>query len=151
MLVFADLFGAADFNREFWGPPGFAWHDAFGPTDLSVAQNIGQIYAGALAAVAVLGFGVLRGVLWAREVRFFTVAMLLALLYALGKYTPAFHLIYDVLPGVSLYRRPADATFVFGAMLAIIARLSRSSLADRYVAGATPVAARRGRLRWPSR
>ena len=48
MLVFADLFGAGDFNREFWGPPGFAWHEAFGPTGLFVAQNIGQIYAGAL-------------------------------------------------------------------------------------------------------
>ena len=34
MLVFADLFGASDFNREFWGPPGFPWHDAFGQTDL---------------------------------------------------------------------------------------------------------------------
>ena len=61
MLVFADLFGASDFNRELWGPPGFAWHDAFGPTDLYVAQNTGQIYAGALVAVAVLGFGVVRG------------------------------------------------------------------------------------------
>ena len=61
MLVFADLFGASDFNREFWGPPGFAWHDAFGPTGLYVAQNIGQIYAGALVVVAVIGFGVVRG------------------------------------------------------------------------------------------
>ena len=34
MLVFADLFGASDFNRELWGPPGFAWHDAFGQTGL---------------------------------------------------------------------------------------------------------------------
>ena len=61
MLVFADLFGASDFNRELWGPPGFAWHDAFGPTGLAVAQNVGQIYVGALVAVAVLGFGVVRG------------------------------------------------------------------------------------------
>ena len=76
MLVFADLFGASDFSREFWGPPGFAWHEAFGPTDLYVAQNIGQIYAGALRAVVVLGFGMMRGLLWAREIRFFTVAML---------------------------------------------------------------------------
>ena len=88
MLVFADLFGASDFNRELWGPPGFAWHDAFGPTGLAVAQNVGQIYVGALVAVAVLGFGVVRGLLWTREIRFFTVAMALTLLYALGKYTP---------------------------------------------------------------
>jgi len=50
MLVFPDLFGASDFDRELWGPPSFAWHDAFGQTDLFVAQNIGQVYLGALAA-----------------------------------------------------------------------------------------------------
>ncbi len=65
MLVFADIFGASDFNRELWGPPGFPWHDAFGQTDLYVAQNTGQIYAGALVAVTVIGFGVVRGLLWA--------------------------------------------------------------------------------------
>ena len=108
-----------------------------------VAQNIGQIYVGALVAVAVLGFGMVRGLLWTREIRFFTVAMVLALLYALGRYTPAFHLIYDCLPGVALYRRPADATFVFCALLAHARRLSRPPLADRHVAAPRPMAARR--------
>src|SRR5205085_11338690 len=104
MLFFADIFGASDFNRELWGPPGFAWHDAFGQTGLYVAQNTGQIYSGALAAVAVLGFGVVRGLLWTREIRFFSVAMVLVLLYALGRYPPAFHLTYDAVPGVLLFR-----------------------------------------------
>ena len=52
MLIFPDLFGASNFDRDLWGPPGFAWHDAFGPTGLYVAQNTGQVYSGALAAVA---------------------------------------------------------------------------------------------------
>jgi hypothetical protein len=121
MLVFADLFGASDFNRELWGPPGFAWHDAFGQTGLYVAQNTGQIYSGAVVIIAVLGLGVVRGLLWTREVRFFTVAMVLTLLYALGKYTPVFHFMYEFIPGVTLYRRPADATFVFCALLALLA------------------------------
>ena len=99
MLVFADVYGASDLNLDYWGPPGFAWHERFGMTDLFVAQNVGQIYCGALAIVAVLGFGVMRGLLWAREIRFLTVAMVLTLLYALGKYTPAFWLIYELLPG----------------------------------------------------
>ncbi len=120
MLVFPDLFGAGDFDRELWGPPGFAWHDAFGQTGLYVAQNTGQVYLGALAAVTVLGFGLVRGWLWTREIRFFSVAMVLVLLYALGRYTPIFHLMYDVIPGVPLFRRPADATFVLCALLAII-------------------------------
>ena len=121
MLVFADLFGAADPKVAYWGPPSFAWHEAFGSTDLYHAQNIGQLYAGALVIVAVVGFGLIRGLLWAREIRFFAVALALTLLYALGKYTPAFQAMYEVLPGVSLYRRPADATFVVGMLLAICA------------------------------
>ena len=47
--------------------------------------------------------------------------MVLTLLYALGKYTPVFHLMYDFVPGVKLFRRPADATFVFGALMAMLA------------------------------
>jgi hypothetical protein len=118
-LAFADLFGAADPKIPYWGAPSFPWHDAFGSTDLFHAQNIGQLYAGAILLVAVLGFGILRGWLWAREIRFFTVALVLMLLYALGKYTPAFRAMYELLPGISLYRRPADATFLLGALLAI--------------------------------
>jgi hypothetical protein len=138
MLAFAGLFGASDFHREFWGPPGFPWHDAFGQTELFVAQNVGQIYSGALAIVAVLGIGVVRGQLWARDIRFFTVATALTLLYGLGWYTPAFRLMYDLLPGVALYRRPADATFVFGALLSVIA----GYLVHRWLSGAVPVARR---------
>ena len=134
MLAFADVFGASDFNREFWGPPGFPWHEAFGQTGLFVAQNVGQIYAGALAIVALLAFGLVHGMLWARDIRFFSIAMALTLLYALGKYTPAFHLMYDLLPGVTLYRRPADATFVFGALLAVIA----GYLVHRWLTDAMP-------------
>ena len=54
------------------------------------------------------------------------------LLYALGAYTPVFHLMYELSPFVSLYRRAADATFVLCALLAIARRLSGASLALRY-------------------
>ena len=43
------------------------------------------------------------------------------LLYALGWYTPAFQVFYTLLPGISLYRRPADAVFLIGALGAILA------------------------------
>ena len=143
MLVFADLFGAADPKVPYWGPPSFPWHDAFGSTDLYHAQNIGQLYAGALAIVAVIGFGIVRGLLWSREIRFFTATLVLTLLYALGKYTPAFRAMYEVLPGVSLYRRPADATFLFGLMLAICA----GYLVHRWLMASVPPPARWQRVR----
>jgi hypothetical protein len=115
-LAFADLFGAADPTVPFWGPPSFAW----GSTDLFLAQNMGQLYLGALPLVAIVALGIARGMLWARDIRFFTIAAGLAILYGLGWYTPAFHLFYEFLPGVTFYRRPADAAFVIGALLAIL-------------------------------
>ena len=138
MLVFADLFGAADPQVPYWGPPSFPWHGAFGSTDLFHAQNIGQLYTGALVIVAVIGFGIVRGLLWSREVRFFAAMLGLTLLYALGKYTPAFWAMYEILPGVSLYRRPADATFAFGFMLAICG----GYLVHRWLTATVPPAAR---------
>ncbi|MEN9832730.1 MAG: hypothetical protein RLZZ487_2335, partial [Pseudomonadota bacterium] len=42
-------------------------------------------------------------------------------LYALGWYTPAFEFMHSALPGVDLFRRPADACFLIGALLAILA------------------------------
>jgi hypothetical protein len=118
--VFPDLFGAMDPTVDFWGPGGYAWNDRFGMADLFLAQNMGLLYAGALVPVALI-VGATRGVLWSREVRFFTIAAVLVALYALGRYTPAFWAMYELLPGVKLFRRPADATFVLGALLAILA------------------------------
>src|SRR5262249_25540319 len=47
-------------------------------------------------------------------------ATLFLLIYALGRYTPFFRLFYEYLPGVNLFRRPADATYAFCALLAIL-------------------------------
>jgi hypothetical protein len=120
-LVSADLFGAADPRIEYWGPPSVPWGHPFGIVDLYHAQNVGQLYAGALPLVALLGLGLLRGWAWSREIRFFSIALVVVLLYALGRYTPAFRLMYELVPGIGLFRRPADATFVLGLLLAIVA------------------------------
>ncbi len=118
-LVFADLFGAMDPTVDYWGPGGFSWNERFGMADLFLAQNMGLLYAGALVPVALL-IGTTRGLLWSREIRFFSIATVLVALYAFGRYTPAFHVMYELMPGVTLFRRPADATFVLGALFAIL-------------------------------
>jgi hypothetical protein len=119
MLMFADLYGAADPKVEFWGPPSLVWSDTIGGAQLSLAQNMSQVYCGILAILLIVGMGIARGLLWAREIRFFLIALAACLAYALGWYTPIFRVMYDVLPGVDLFRRPADATFVIGLMIAV--------------------------------
>ena len=134
MLAFADLFGAADPNVDFWGPPSLGWDAAMGPSGLALAQNMGEIYCGILAVVLILGAGLGRGLLWVREIRLFAIALGLVLLYAFGWYTPAFRLMYEVLPGVDLFRRPADATFIIGFLIAIAA----GYLVHRVISDAPP-------------
>jgi len=137
-FAFADLFGAMDPNVEYWAPQSLIWDAAWGWPGLYLSQNMPLVYAGALTFVAVVSFGLIRGVAWAREIRFFTIAAVFMLLYALGAYTPAFHLMYDLLPDVALYRRPADATFVLVALIAVIA----GYLVHRWLTGTVPPATR---------
>jgi hypothetical protein len=110
------LFGAAGRMEDYWGPPSFAWND----TGLYIAQNMGQVYVG-LIPLALIVLLAVRGRLLDREIRFFSIALLVVLLYALGWYTPVFRVCYEILPGVKFYRRPADATFWVGALAAISA------------------------------
>jgi hypothetical protein len=128
--VIPDVFGAGGRMEDYWGPPSIAWPD----TGLFIAQNMGVIYIGAIPLLLLVTSAV-RGQLWAPEIRFFACAAAVALIYALGWYTPLFRVLYTVLPGVSLYRRPADATFLVGALAAILAgygahRLFRDPLDD---------------------
>jgi hypothetical protein len=140
-LAFADLFGAMNPSIEYWAPQSSIWDAAWGSPGLYLSPNMGLVYAGALTFAAVVSFGVIRGVAWERDIRFFSLAALVVLLYALGAYTPAFRLMYDLLPGVALYRRPADATFVLMGLVALIA----GYLVHRWLTGGVPPATRASR------
>ena len=73
------------------------------------------------AALLLLVFGAIRGSLWHRQHPIFHASpWCLILLYALGWYTPAFRVMYELLPGVSFFRRPADAVFLIGAIGALM-------------------------------
>jgi len=111
-----DLFGASARMEDYWGPPSFTWRD----TGLYIAQNMGELYIGAAPILLILA-ALATPMLWAREVRFVSVAAAASLVYALGWYTPVFRVLHDFLPGVALYRRPADAVFLIGMLTAILA------------------------------
>jgi hypothetical protein len=137
-FAFADLYGAMDPNVDYWAPESTIWDAAWGWPGLYLTQNMVLLYAGALTVVTIVSFGLIRGIAWACEIRFFTIAAALALAYALGAYTPLFAVMYDVLPGVALYRRPADASFVLVALVAIVA----GYLVHRWLTGSLPRATR---------
>jgi hypothetical protein len=129
-LLIADLFGAGSPTVDYWGPYSYPWD----PNEMTLSQNMGEVYVGALPILAVLIFGIARGLAWARDVRFFTLATIALIVYALGHYTPIFRVLFDLLPGVSAFRRPADATFLIGGMTSVLA----GYLVHRFVAGTVP-------------
>lgn len=115
MLV-GDLFGAFDPKVDYWGPFSESWD----PNELTLAQNMSQLYFGVLPFLLILLYGLKRGYAFAREARMFALASAAMLVYAVGRHTPLYHVLYDYLPGVKLFRRPADATFLVGGLLAIL-------------------------------
>lgn len=130
--VVGDLYGAFDPHIDYWGPSSMVWN----PTGLMLAQNMSQLYLGALPILLILTIGLTRGLLWSREIRVFTLAAVALLVYALGAHTPLFRAMYEILPGVHLFRRPADATFLLGGMFAILG----GYLVHRWVSGTVPTA-----------
>ncbi len=135
-FAFADLYAAMNPNLDYWAPPSDAWWNAW-HSFVYLSQNMPLVYFGALPFLAVVSFGLIRGVAWDREIRVLTIAAGLMLLYSLGSFTPVFHAMYE-LPFVSLYRRPADATFVLCALMAIIS----GYLVHRWLTGTVPPARR---------
>ncbi|MCL6607430.1 MAG: YfhO family protein [Geminicoccaceae bacterium] len=113
-LVTPHLFGSGGPMAEFWGPPSFAWPD----TGLFVAQNMGVLYSGLLPLLLLAAAG--RALARTPDGPFLLIAFLLLLLYALGWYAPLLALAWEFVPGVRLFRRPADATFLLGLLLALL-------------------------------
>lgn len=119
-LFAPDVFGSTGSSWDYWGAPSYAWHERWGQTGLVLAQNMGQLYLGAIPALLIL-LGLGSGVLFRREIVFFTAALGVMTVYAFGWFTPLFALAHGYLPGVSLFRRPADAVFLMGFCGAIVA------------------------------
>ena len=124
-LALGNLYGAAGPLAEHWGPP----HPVWGDTGLFLARNMGVLYAGALPFLLVLSLCAGRAA-WTAEIRYVTLALAAAIIFALGWYTPALSLIWH-LPGVSLFRRPADAAFVIGGLYALLAGYAAHRLLTR--------------------
>ncbi|WP_246215615.1 YfhO family protein [Microvirga makkahensis] len=139
-ILFGNIFGSLRWTYDYWGPD---WHSLAEGTWTDRATN--YLFIGTIPALFLLWHGIAAGRIFAREFRFFLVVGVLALFYALGRYTPGFEVIFDHLPGVNLYRRPADATFLVNIALAF----SSGYLVHRYATEGMPrwSVASLGRLR----
>ena len=112
-LFAPDFFRSVSSLTGYWGPGGGLW----GMDDWT-DRSVNYLYAGLLPAVLLVWYGVVAGWLRAREIRFFAVVLVCAAIYTVGKHTPLFRLAFELVPGVDLYRRPADASFILNFALA---------------------------------
>ena len=111
-LFAANVFGSHEVN--YWGP---GWRM---PEIQFTDQSFNYLFVGAVPVMVLLWFGVAGGGLFKRGRRLMTGILIASLLYMLGRYTPVFALAYEWLPGVHLFRRPVDASFVFVAVFALL-------------------------------
>lgn len=114
--VVPDLFGSLGPAAGYIGPGSEGWKDG----TVWIDRSMGQIYFGIIPILLILVHGIAGGQLFGRAPRFFVGATIALLLYALGWWTPVFGWVYGLVPGVDLFRRPADATFLLGLTVAIL-------------------------------
>lgn len=128
-LVAPNVFGSLDHGRVYWGPGagtriGIDWTDS----------TIDYLFVGSLPLVLLVWHGLAGGRLLERGARSFSILLACALFYAVGRNTALFGYVFDWMPGVSLYRRPADATFVVNIALAF----SSGYLLHRFIEEGSP-------------
>jgi hypothetical protein len=115
-LLAPNLFGSLSVPYDYWGP-GYAtrpWVDA---TD----RAINYVFLGTVPVALLLIVGLAGQKLLSWRFLAPSLITLFAVLYALGAFSPLFPLMFQHVPGVDLYRRPADATFLFNIGMALLA------------------------------
>jgi hypothetical protein len=129
-LLAANIFGALNDPYLYWGP-GYEtrpWVDA---TD----RSINTVFLGSLPVLIVFWVGIAGQKLLSPKLLPLLVFILLMGAYALGEFTPVFPFLFQYLPGVDLWRRPADASFLMNIGLA----LASGAMLSRYIEEGQPV------------
>jgi len=128
-LAVANVLGSLETTQIYWGP-NFDTLPEVGATD----RSFNYLFVGATSTIVLLWFGIAGGWLARRGMRLMAVILVASLAYALGRYTPLYALAFQYVPGISLFRRPVDGTFILVAAFALIA----GQLLARYVEEGVP-------------
>ena len=112
-LVVPNIFGSHQFPP--WGP-----NYETVPEVAAADESFNYMFVGSVPVVLLLWFGLVGGGLWRRGRVLMASVLAVGLLYALGRYTPLYTWMFSWAPGISLFRRPADGSFVFLAAFAIL-------------------------------
>lgn len=107
-LFAPNVFGSLEAGARGWGPGGATLP---GVDDSDRAFN--YMFCGSLAALLLVWHGLAGGRLFARGRRVMALLLVFGLVYALGRFTPLYELLFEYAPGVSLFRRPNDGAFLF--------------------------------------
>lgn len=111
-LAVANIFGT---HGSYWGP-----NAASLPEVAQTDDSFNYLFVGWLPVLLMLWLGIAGGRAWQRGRRLIAGTLAVALLFMLGRYTPLFGWAFAYLPGIDLFRRPADASFVLCVALALM-------------------------------
>jgi hypothetical protein len=112
-LAVANIFGT---HSSYWGP------GAATLAEVDLADDSGNyLFVGAVPTLLLLWFGVAGGRAWQPGRRLMTCTLAIACVFMLGRYTPLYGLAFQFVPGIDLFRRPTDASFVVGIAIAVLA------------------------------
>lgn len=112
-----------------WGPAYFTRPDID-----STDRAFNYLFAGTLTALLLFWHGLAGGRALRREARPFLAILVVALLYAFGRYSPIFPFLFEHVPGIDLFRRPVGGTFLVLVALAFLS----GCLATAYVRDGAP-------------
>jgi hypothetical protein len=111
-VAIPNIFGT---HTSYWGP---------GPATLAEVDltddSENYLFVGAVPTLLLLWLGVAGNRAWQPGRRLMTSALAVSGLFMLGRYTPFYSLAFRSIPGIDLFRRPTDASFVFGIATAFI-------------------------------
>ena len=113
----SNLYGTIGPGEDYWGAPSRHWPYI---VKSYLARNMANVYMGVLPAIGIVAL-LASPAGWSRRKAVIALSFLAMIAYALGRYTPVFHLFYTFIPGTDLFRRPADSLFLAGTMGAYLA------------------------------